>query len=258
LTAKNLLEFINADGNILALLSSDSVTEDLQDLAKEVDIDIPGKNYAVVDHVNYDRLSADETHNVIVVPPPARDDASKNYFSVSGPIAFSGTGTSLGASPLVNAILTAPRTAYCYDVKEDAVYADSPSNVGRQLALVSALQARNNARLTFVGSAKAFSNEFFDKEVKGEDGKKVKVANKEFADKVAQWTFQVTGVLRVDSIQHSLVNSSDLNPPQYRVKNDIVSHIQRTIKRSLTFIDIYHFSLRTHLRWLDPLPSSRL
>lgn len=194
----------------------------MQELAKEVDIDLPKRNFQVVDHTNYDRLSASTSHDIVVVPPPKKSEFRKNYFSVDAPIAFNGTGSSLGASPLVNSILPAPRTAYAYDVAEDAVYADSPFAAGFQLALVSALQARNNARLTFVGSADAFTDVFFEREVEGADGKTVRAGNKEFADRVAEWTFQESGVLKVEKIEHRLANGTEINPKMYRVKNDIV------------------------------------
>ena len=63
------------------------------------------------------------------------------------------------ANPLVLSVLHASSTAYSYqpDVQVD----DYPLAVGTNTLLVAGLQARNNARVVFVGSIDFFSDEFF-------------------------------------------------------------------------------------------------
>lgn len=98
--------------------------------------------------------------------------------------------------------------------------------MGSQLHLVSALQARNNARITVSGSAEIFSDEFFDMTVMPQgSNKKVGVANRAFAKEVTSWTFKETGVVKVVGIKHYLTNEVDapINPNMYRIKNDVVS-----------------------------------
>src|SRR5437667_3382981 len=98
----------------------------------------------------------------------------------------------LGNSPLVQPILKAPRTAYSYDQKESAAYADDDTvfAAGSQLALVVGVQARNNARITFVGGADMVGDASFTN----------KTANRAFAKDISAWTFQETGVLKVQSV----------------------------------------------------------
>lgn len=123
----------------------------------------------------------------------------------------------------MNPILKGPRTSYVFDTKEDAVYADDPWSAGTQLALVAAVQARNNARLTVVGSDEVFTDEFFDRKGIAMDGTRIASGNREFAQKIVSWTFQETGVLRVAKIEHGRVGAEERNEGIYRVKNELVS-----------------------------------
>lgn len=161
---------------------------------------------------------------------PKVSSSTQNYFSGFGSeddvIAFRGTGHTLGNGPLLNPILTAGRTGYAYDTKEDFAYAEDPWSSGNQLHLVSSLQARNNARITVSGSAEIFSNEFFGLTVKAPgSNKKVKVANRAFGKELTSWTFKETGVVKVLGVRHYLASETDapINPNMYRIKNDVVS-----------------------------------
>jgi oligosaccharyltransferase complex subunit beta len=123
-------------------------------------------------------------------------------------------------------ILTAARTSYAYDTKEDFVYAQDPWSAGTQMHLVSALQARNNARVTIAGSVDMFSNEFFDLKVKKVGSEKPqKAVNRVFAKNLSEWTFMEKGVVKVVGVRHYLKNETDaeINPGMYRIKNDVVS-----------------------------------
>ena len=75
---------------------------------------------------------------------------------------------------------------------------DYPHAVGKNTLLIAGLQARNNARVIFSGSLEFFSDEFFNAEVTGKDGKVVKAGNEAFAKAVSMWCFQETGVLKVN------------------------------------------------------------
>lgn len=162
----------------------------------------------------------------------------KNYFGGDGTVAFPrAVAQELGnASPLLVPILRAKNTAYSYNPKDDAEYVEEPFGVGEQISLASAMQARNSARFTVLGSVEALENKWFDAKVKGLDGKQVKTANREFAKQLTSWTFMEIGVLKVGRVEHHLssidtsTNSSNsvtqlgyLNPKIYRIKNDVVS-----------------------------------
>jgi oligosaccharyltransferase complex subunit beta len=238
LTANNLLEFMKKDGNILVALSSEQATPTaVQAMLLELDINIPtDKGALVVDHFNYDSASASEEHDVLLLPFPGavRPDV-KNYFAGEGYIAVPrAVGQALGnESPLTSPVLRAPSTAYSYNPKDEAEGVDDPFAVGGQLNLVSVIQANNAARLAVVGSAEMLQNKWFAEKAKLGD-MDVKTANREFAQKLSEWTFKETGVLKVGKFLHyqddgasKKLNTSaaipENNPTIYRIKTDVVS-----------------------------------
>jgi oligosaccharyltransferase complex subunit beta len=236
-----LLDFINQNGNILLTLSADSPTPSaIASLLLELDIHLPpDRTTLVVDHFNYDTLSAAEKHDVLLLPQPSavRPDV-KNFFGGDGTIAFPrAVAQELGnSSPHLAPILRAQGTAYSYNPKDDVESVEDPFGVGSQISLASSMQARNSARFTVFGSVEALENKWFDAKVKGLESKQSRTANRGFAKQVTGWTFMETGVLKVGRVEHHLSSveanskSNDnvtqlgyLNPSIYRIKNDVVS-----------------------------------
>lgn len=110
---------------------------------------------------------------------------------------------------------------------------EDPFATGGQLALISAMQARNSARFTVLGSLEMLQDKWFDATVKDSDDKSVKTVNREFAKQLTSWTFKEAGVLKVGKISHYEItdaskkgeNSTQVgfqNPGIYRIKNDAV------------------------------------
>lgn len=143
-------------------------------------------------------------------------------------------GQSLGsASPLLLPILKAPATAYSYNPKEESESMEDLFATGSQLSLISAMQARNSARFTVLGSLEMLADKWFDATVKGSDGKSAKTVNQEFARQLSAWTFKEVGVLKVGKVSHHEVTDASKrgengtqigleNPGIYRIKNDVV------------------------------------
>ncbi|KAF2969067.1 hypothetical protein GQX73_g4497 [Xylaria multiplex] len=251
LTPNILLQFINAEGNILLALSgSTPVPSSLVSVLLEFDIHLPSDRQGlVVDHFNYDSASASEQHDVLLLPTPGPLRLGyKNFFGLrssdvqdgqegakeggktTGVIAFpNGIGQTLGQGSLLTPILRADSTSYSYSPREGSDAIDGLFGSGLQLSLVSALQARNSARFTVVGSADMLSDKWFDADVK-KIGEKTstKTLNREFAKAVSGWTFGEIGVLRVNWVEHHL-NEEGLgnasNPKIYRIKNDVTYSI---------------------------------
>lgn len=240
LTAHILLEFAQKEGNVILALSANSPTPtNIVSLLLELDIHLPtDRNSLVIDHFNYDAVSAAEKHDVLLVstPEPLRAGV-QNYFAGQGVIAVPrAVGQTLGnASPLLAPILRAPRTAYSYNPKDEADAVEDPFATGEQLSLVTALQARNSARFTVLGSSELLENTWFNAKVKYA-GQTVKTFNREFAQKLSAWTFKEIGVLQVGRLQHYLnegpskdkfnatvLEHPENNPTIYRIKNDVVS-----------------------------------
>jgi len=73
-------------------------------------------------------------------------------------------------NPLVLDVLHASWTAYSFD--PDNKITEYPHAVGQNTLLISGQQARNNARVLFVGSLDFFSDEFFMSSVQNANGGK--------------------------------------------------------------------------------------
>lgn len=238
LTPQALLKFINTEGNILLTLSASNPTPSaLVSLLLELDIHLPtDRNSIVVDHFNYDSLSAPESHDVVLVPrPSAVRPGVRNFFGgilKNEVIAFPrGVGQTLGNdSPYLTPVLRAPSTAYSYNPKEEAEAVEDPFAVGQQLSLVTTMQARNSARFTVLGSAEMLEDTWVKGKVQVAGGKVSAAVNAAFAKEISGWTFNEVGVLKVNSVTHFLneeglktPNASLTNPKIYRVKNTVVS-----------------------------------
>jgi len=75
---------------------------------------------------------------------------------------------------------------------------------------VSALQARNNARVIISGSLLLFSDRFFTSATD----------NQYFANELSKWVFKERGLLRASNITHHRVG--EIEPPlMYRIKDSI-------------------------------------
>ncbi|MCJ1455357.1 oligosaccharyl transferase glycoprotein complex, beta subunit [Mycoblastus sanguinarius] len=244
LTPNLLLQFINKNGNILLTLSAESPTPtSISSLLLELDIHLPpDRNSRVVDHFSYDTLSSSDKHDVLLLPQPStlRPDV-RDFFVGDGTLAFPrAVAQELGNnSPLLAPILQAQSTAYSYNPKDEVETVEDPFAVGDQISLVSSMQARNSARFTVFGSAEALENTWFDAKVKDLDANESKTANREFAKQISAWTFMELGVLKVGRVEHHLSSILEgaagndsvaqlgyLNPPIYRVKNDVTFNIE--------------------------------
>jgi oligosaccharyltransferase complex subunit beta len=97
---------------------------------------------------------------------------------------------------------------------------------GSQLNIVSAMQARNSARFTVLGSVESLEDKWFSASVKTPRGEKTSTVNREFAKQLTGWAFKETGVLKVDKVEHHLATEgAELNPSIYRIKNETVREI---------------------------------
>lgn len=210
-------------------------------LLAELDISLPtDRTGLVVDHFNFDTVTASEQHDVLALSPPgALRNGVRGFFQpetgIDELIAFpSGVGHVLGSSAQLAPVLRAPKTAYIYNPKEQAQVVDPEElfAAGEQLALVSAFQARNSARFALVGSAEMLSDKWFEAKVKKVGAsEEVRTWNREFAKRVSGWAFQEIGVVRANAVQHHLnpkfhEGSVTINPEHYKIENNVVSKSQ--------------------------------
>ncbi|KAJ3041658.1 hypothetical protein HDV00_008935 [Rhizophlyctis rosea] len=214
-----VLEFIDKGGNVLVATSSD-ISEAVRDLAIEFSADFDDRGTAVIDHF----LASGDDHTLIGSSHIVSSPISKELGSIP-PVLFRGVAHRLtGKNPLAKALLTGAATTYSYEPRGSDSIAGSPI-VGTDVTLVSALQARNNARVVFSGSAELFSDKLFDAPVKVAGHEQhAKSGNEQFAAFVTKWTFQEVGVLRVERTKHHR-EGEDGQHGIYRIKDDMVYEI---------------------------------
>ncbi|KAH3817948.1 dolichyl-diphosphooligosaccharide--protein glycosyltransferase 48 kDa subunit-like [Dreissena polymorpha] len=222
LGVSSITNFIDNGGNVIVAASS-SVGDPLRELATECGLEFDEENTAVIDHLNFD-VSDEGRHTTIVADSEFLLDAPIIVGKKSAaPYLFKGVGMVADPdNPLVLPLLHASSSAYSY--QPDAAIDDYPLAIGTNTLLVAALQARNNARVVFVGSIDFFSDQFFSSSVqKANGGKKYeKSGNQELALNLANWAFKTRGVLRVGDVKHH--KQGEKEPPQAYTIFDMVDY----------------------------------
>ncbi|KAJ3104413.1 hypothetical protein HDU97_009292 [Phlyctochytrium planicorne] len=221
-TAASIIDFLNRGGNALITASS-SVSETIRDIAIEFSVELDEKGFAV--HDDYASLDSDKTTIVTprLVGPAAIVSEKVKSAATKKPIVFRGTGARLtGRNKLIVPVLTGTATSFSWPANSKKPI-DSFAILGSQLALVSALQTRGNARIVFSGSADLFSDELIEKKLA--DGSSN--GNLDFANELTKWVFQEKSVVKIVKTSHHRENE-DKQHGAYRIKDDMVYRIELT------------------------------
>jgi len=219
LDAGQVVDFIDEGHNVLIAVNS-QLSPNIREIAKECGVYFDESGASVIDHVSYDESDSDGGHTLIVA-----DDFIDSQIILGkdklDPILFRGIGHDIddNHNPLLHRILTASPYSYSHSLKK--AIQKTPAITGKRTTLVSALQARNNARVVFSGSLDLFSNKFFNSPVQKHDSKKYDISgNKKFISELIQWNFNERGVLKAENIKHHRVDEENA-PFSYRIKDDI-------------------------------------
>ncbi|GAB1604552.1 dolichyl-diphosphooligosaccharide--protein glycosyltransferase 48 kDa subunit-like [Argonauta hians] len=220
-----ITNFIDNGGNVLVAASS-SIGDPLREIATECGVEFDEEKTAVIDHLNYD-ISDGGKHTLIVADSTDLLDAPMIVGKKStAPLLFQGVGMVADPeNPLVLNVLHGSSTAYSFNPNNKID--EFPHAVGKNTLLIAALQARNNARVVFVGSLDFFSDQFFTAPVqKASDGKRVeKSGNQELAANLAEWVLKTKGVLRVGKVSHHIAGKTT-PPPAYTILDDVEYSIE--------------------------------
>ncbi|KAK4701161.1 oligosaccharyltransferase complex subunit beta, partial [Phenoliferia sp. Uapishka_3] len=222
LSPQALYTYISRARNILYVLSS-SLSESHRDFAREFDLEFDDRGSNVIDHFSYDKLlDVDGSHSTIVVPLDSTPSPFISTETAGGaPILYRGVGHQVGKQPLLSNILSARETSYSADTNPKEPLVEDPFVSGTSVGLVSAMQAKNNARVTFVGSMELFSDEFINAKIEAADGTSYpKSGNLAFINDLTRWTFQESGILRLSSPHlRRAIDGKAL--PLYRVRDEL-------------------------------------
>jgi Oligosaccharyltransferase 48 kDa subunit beta len=135
--------------------------------------------------------------------------------SQPAPVLFRGIGHSVDASNIlaIKALRGNPSTYSANPVKP---IDDYPESTGADTLLVTALQARNNARIVVTGSVDMFSNAFFRTKLsQSSNSESQYVGNELFCGSITKWVFGEVGVLRFRDIIHNKVCYLSVHQPRF-------------------------------------------
>ncbi|GBG79164.1 hypothetical protein CBR_g28880 [Chara braunii] len=216
-----ILEFIDS-GHDLILAADIGVSSVVRDIATECGVEFDERaDVALIDHANYASSASDIDHSLIVANDVLNCSAILGAAELPAPVLFRGIGTTLNAnSDLVVKVLSASPSAFSHN---PAVEAKSPPPIyGSDIAMVSVMQARNNARVLISGSLDLFSNRFFRAPVQkaGSATRYPKSGNEQFAVELTKWTFHERGHLRAANVGHHRVGESE-EPSVYRITDEL-------------------------------------
>lgn len=222
-----IVDFIdNGGGNVLVAASSE-VGDILRDLGMEVGLELDERGTSVIDHLIYDVKDSGD-HTLLAVNPSLLMDSELIVGpKTTTPCLYRGLGmTADPENPLVLEIMTGATTSYSY-FPSDTIK-EYPHAVGKSTLLIAGLQARNNARVIFVGSIDFFSNEFFAASVlQAVPGAKEfdQSNNRALSVALSKWVFKEKGVLRVGTVKHHL--KGETNPPlAYTIEDQVRYEIE--------------------------------
>ncbi|RKP00505.1 hypothetical protein CXG81DRAFT_3970, partial [Caulochytrium protostelioides] len=214
-------EFVNLGGNLLVVVDS-AMPAALRQLAIEFSLEFDDSGTLVMDPLN--ALDPADPTRFRVAPSQSRSRHVTG--SMAGPAVFRGIGHRLtGKNPFTFPVLSAHPAAYSdfetpAAAADGAVVLDPGAQAGATMQLVSGFQARNNARILFAGSMELFSDAGAAVAAHADTASTPPNANAALAQRLAAWTFQAAGVLRIERQTHHLANET-VPRGEYRIGSDL-------------------------------------
>lgn len=264
LSPQALARRLDAGANLLLITSPESA-EIWRDFAREFGVDFDDRGSFAVDHFSYATEDDDGTHTLLAIPPASAPLPFVSAATRAGPpIAYRGAAHSTSRNPLLTTVLHASSTTFGATL-DGVVSSDDDKLAGSATSLVSSFQARNNARVSFVGSFDLFSDRYFAEGAStrfvpsrscgvgcADDHEPAnRFGNAAFARDLVDWTFQKTGLLVKRSSQ-VVVPGDQTSRSSYQVGTQLVRfRSQSDGFRQTVTVAAFHRS--TPSRW--PLPS---
>ncbi|KAF8626327.1 hypothetical protein AX15_004988 [Amanita polypyramis BW_CC] len=214
LSPQALVDVVSRGVNILVALPQKQTP--LSAFAAEFSLILPPPNNLLISYFP----EREEAPTVVPVSPP------KDHPILTGGLEdvwLAGVPHALGSNPLLVPILHAPPESFAGELDSSAdALVDATERggeglwAGNQLGIVTGFQALNNARVTFVGGAEVFCDDFVQKEIRPG----IKPGNLQFIKDVTAWTFQESNVFRIDRVEHHRLNAT--SGDKYTVKDNII------------------------------------
>ncbi|VDM64246.1 unnamed protein product [Angiostrongylus costaricensis] len=224
ITVDEITRFVDEGGNLL-VAGGPNLGRAVRELAVQHGFEFDEPDTMVIDHQNYDAHLDDGYHTTIV----ATNQQLLNSKIIVGevtklnPILYKGSALISHKKNLLGLdILWGTPTSYSYNPTAAIDELSYPAAIGKQLLMIGALQARNNARAIFTGSLDMFSDAFFTAYVHkaGSDEKAVQSGNLELVTALSKWVLKENGVLRVKKVEHHLSGKHEI-PREYTIMDDV-------------------------------------
>lgn len=219
----SILKFID-DGHNVLIAADSKLSGPVRDLALELGVEFDEEGTHVIDHLNFDSSDFNRGHTLLTVSEVAQDNVPVIFSKqIQTPVLWRGIGATLTESNrLVFPILSGSSSSY--SARLEQVITKKPLATGRKVALVAALQARNNARVIISGSIDLFSNKLIDTAVSpysasGNSKKFPKSGNEAFILELVQWAFKEKGVIVASTFTHKKTNGT--TSTVYRIRDDL-------------------------------------
>jgi len=206
LQSKNLMQFLDSGRNIFVALN-ENPSKMFKNTILSSGLEVQPKNF-VADHFSNNELAKDSKNDSYIATKAVFGYPA--VYNIENPIIYRGIGFNFKEkTQFALHLLTGESTSY------------NKKAHGKTLGLVSSVQFRNNARITFCGSTEFLTNAFAIESVKVR-GKESPSGNGEFVNQAVAWTFHEQGSLRTKNARHFLVDKSGpINPNRYTVMEKV-------------------------------------
>lgn len=193
-TQDKLLDFIEANGNLIVVGGVNSVLPDnIRSFLNELGVYPSPKNFKYTDHFNSEDGS-------VVLSNEQNLVANNGILSLFNVTTYEGSAALVSNNEFILPLVKSSRTGFTLDSYSDFAESDKTWTFGEQGFLAVALQALNNARVTWIGSDQFLTE-----------------------SELINWTFQKQGVLQLKFVEHFNNESPNLqNPTLYRVKDQAI------------------------------------
>lgn len=202
-TFHDLVAFAEQGGNLLLISSSEGTQIDVTAFLNQLGIYPSPRSYKFIDY-HADTDTVDEHSVVQSVKPEFLNSLVVPH--TSDKLAYKdGSVAILDNNKYLIPLLAASESSVTYDLDKGYLSDDSTWHSGSQGFLAAAYEARNNARVAWVGSESFFDNS----------------ADQSIEDDLIKWVFQINGVIKPTYFHHSLVDKDGHALPQveYKIKD---------------------------------------
>jgi oligosaccharyltransferase complex subunit beta len=247
ISTREILEFVDAGHNLVVAADS-TLDEPIRELASECNIEFDDQDTHVIDHFHFD-ADDEGDHTLLAVDTYPKDLSIVFPTKIEAPVLFRGVGQDIEEdSALLFSVLSGYSTTYSHSRTEPVKQLHVS---GSKTSLVTALQARNNARAIFSGSLELFSDKFFNSDVEVAGKKYEKSGNEEFTKNIISWAFQERGILRYKNLKHHLVGEKEA-PELYTIKDHIEFSIELEEWKGRRWIPFNANDVQLEFSMIDP------